>query len=84
MSLDIFIALKRKIEKISVVSVGISSQTRYQQQEIPIYLDDLIIILTDGVKVWSLEIMKVPFMMDQKIFSFRILLKKHKHMHKIS
>ncbi len=29
--------------------LGISSQTRYQQQEIPIYLDDLIIILTDGV-----------------------------------
>lgn len=29
--------------------LGISQQTRYSQQEIPIYIDDLVIILTDGV-----------------------------------
>ena len=30
-------------------SSGVSPKTRYSQQEIPIYLDDLIIIFTDGV-----------------------------------
>ena len=29
--------------------LGVSQHTRYSQQEIPIYLDDLIIIFTDGV-----------------------------------
>ena len=29
--------------------LGVSPKTRYSQQEIPIYLDDLIIIFTDGV-----------------------------------
>ena len=29
--------------------LGISQQTRYAQQEIPIYLNDLVIIFTDGV-----------------------------------
>lgn len=29
--------------------LGVSQQTRYKQQEIPIYLDDLVIIFTDGV-----------------------------------
>lgn len=47
----IYRAEKEEFEEISVRGrvLGISSQTRYQQQEIPIYLDDLIIILTDGV-----------------------------------
>ncbi|MDN8902006.1 SpoIIE family protein phosphatase, partial [Staphylococcus aureus] len=44
-------AEKEEFVEISVRGrvLGISSQTRYQQQEIPIYLDVLIIILTDGV-----------------------------------
>ena len=29
--------------------LGVSQKTRYNQQEIPIYLEDLIIIFTDGV-----------------------------------
>ena len=29
--------------------LGVSQQTRYNQQEIPVHLDDLVIIFTDGV-----------------------------------
>ncbi len=56
--------------------LGISSQTRYQQQEIPIYHDDLIIILTDGVT--EARNSEGTFIDKQKLLEY---IKKHKHMH---
>jgi sigma-B regulation protein RsbU (phosphoserine phosphatase) len=52
--------------------LGISSQTRYQQQEIPIYLDDLIIILTDGVT--EARNSEGTFIDKQKLLEYFLLL----------
>ncbi|HFN8252776.1 TPA: SpoIIE family protein phosphatase [Staphylococcus aureus] len=74
----IYRAEKEEFEEISVRGrvLGISSQTRYQQQEIPIYLDDLIIILTDGVT--EARNSEGTFIDKQKLLEY---IKKHKHMH---
>ncbi|HDG5946818.1 TPA: PP2C family protein-serine/threonine phosphatase, partial [Staphylococcus aureus] len=74
----IYRAEKEGFEEISVRGrvLGISSQTRYQQQEIPIYLDDLIIILTDGVT--EARNSEGTFIDKQKLLEY---IKKHKHMH---
>ena len=47
----IFRAEENSFEEISVrgTVLGVDQHTRYDQQEIPIYIDDLIIIFTDGV-----------------------------------
>ena len=47
----VYRAETEEFEEISVRGrvLGVSEQTRYKQQEIPVYLDDLVIIFTDGV-----------------------------------
>ena len=51
MSLVIYRAETEQFEEIDVRGrvLGVSQKTRYNQQGIPIYLEDLIIIFTDGV-----------------------------------
>ena len=51
MNLDIYRAETETFEEIEVRGrvLGVSQHTRYTQQEIPIHLDDLVIIFTDGV-----------------------------------
>ena len=50
--------------------------TRYSQQEIPIYLDDLIIIFTDGVT--EARNKKGEFIAKDTVLN---LIRKYKHMH---
>lgn len=56
--------------------LGISQQTRYSQQEIPIYIDDLVIILTDGVT--EARNKEGEFIKKETLLN---LIKKYKHMH---
>ncbi|MEX2960542.1 SpoIIE family protein phosphatase [Staphylococcus pasteuri] len=56
--------------------LGISQQTRYSQQEIPIYIDDLVIILTDGVT--EARNKEGEFIKEETLLN---LIKKYKHMH---
>lgn len=56
--------------------LGVSPKTRYSQQEIPIYLDDLIIIFTDGVT--EARDVEGNFIDKDKLLD---LIQKYKHMH---
>ena len=56
--------------------LGVSQQTRYKQQEIPIYLDDLVIIFTDGVTEVRNE--AGDFLDKQHLLD---MIHKYKHMH---
>ncbi|WP_454314326.1 PP2C family protein-serine/threonine phosphatase [Staphylococcus hominis] len=56
--------------------LGVSQHTRYSQQEIPIYLDDLIIIFTDGVT--EARNKKGEFIAKDTVLN---LIRKYKHMH---
>ncbi|WP_154835946.1 SpoIIE family protein phosphatase [Staphylococcus pasteuri] len=56
--------------------LGISQQTRYSQKEIPIYIDDLVIILTDGVT--EARNKEGEFIKKETLLN---LIKKYKHMH---
>lgn len=56
--------------------LGVSPKTRYSQQEIPIYLDDLIIIFTDGVT--EARDVEGNFIDKDKLLD---LVQKYKHMH---
>ena len=56
--------------------LGISQQTRYSQQEIPIYIDDLVIILTDGVT--EARNKEGEFIKKETLLN---LIKKYKYMH---
>ncbi|MBA1354861.1 SpoIIE family protein phosphatase [Staphylococcus cohnii] len=56
--------------------LGVSQQTRYNQQEIPVHLDDLVIIFTDGVTEVRNEagdFLDKSYLLD--------MIKKYKHMH---
>ena len=56
--------------------LGVSQKTRYNQQEIPIYLEDLIIIFTDGVT--EARNREGEFIDKDKLLN---LIQKYKHMH---
>ncbi|MFW3591945.1 SpoIIE family protein phosphatase [Staphylococcus caprae] len=56
--------------------LGVSQKTRYNQQEIPIYLEDLIIIFTDGVT--EARDNTGEFIDKDKLLN---LIQKNKHMH---
>lgn len=56
--------------------LGVSQQTRYQQQEIPIFLDDLVIIFTDGVTEVRNE--EGEFINKDQLLD---MIHKYKHMH---
>ena len=74
----IYRAEKEEFEEISVKGrvLGINQHTRYQQQEIPIYLDDLIIIFTDGVT--EARNTEGEFIDKNQLLEY---IEKHKHMH---
>ena len=56
--------------------LGVSQHTRYSQQEIPIHLDDLVIIFTDGVT--EARYTDGEFIAKNTLLS---LIRKYKHMH---
>lgn len=56
--------------------LGVNQQTRYSQQEIPIYIDDLVIIFTDGVT--EARNKEGEFIQKDTLLN---LIKKYKHMH---
>nr|WP_276311068.1 PP2C family protein-serine/threonine phosphatase [Staphylococcus haemolyticus] len=56
--------------------LGVSQHTRYSQQEIPIHLDDLVIIFTDGVT--EARYTDGEFIAKDTLLN---LIRKYKHMH---
>ena len=56
--------------------LGVSQHTRYSQQEIPIHLDDLVIIFTDGVT--EARYTDGEFIAKNTLLN---LIRKYKHMH---
>nr|WP_249663627.1 PP2C family protein-serine/threonine phosphatase [Staphylococcus pettenkoferi] len=74
----IFRAEENSFEEIGVrgTVLGVDQHTRYDQQEIPIYIDDLIIIFTDGVT----EIRDDNGEFINKSYLLN-LLQEYKHMH---
>lgn len=56
--------------------LGVSQHTRYRQQEIPIHLDDLVIIFTDGVT--EARYTDGEFIAKNTLLN---LIRKYKHMH---
>jgi len=74
----VYRAETEEFEEISVRGrvLGVSQQTRYKQQEIPIYLDDLVIIFTDGVTEVRNE--AGDFLDKNYLLN---MIKKYKHMH---
>ena len=74
----IYRADTQEFEEISVRGrvLGVSQQTRYKQQEIPIYIDDFVIIFTDGVtevRNEAGEFLDKSYLLD--------MIHKYKHMH---
>lgn len=74
----IYRAETEQFEEIDVRGrvLGVSQKTRYNQQEIPIYLEDLIIIFTDGVT--EARNREGEFIDKDKLLN---LIQKYKHMH---
>ena len=73
----IYRAETEQFEEIDVRGrAGVSQKTRYNQQEIPIYLEDLIIIFTDGVT--EARNREGEFIDKDKLLN---LIQKYKHMH---
>nr|WP_269668214.1 PP2C family protein-serine/threonine phosphatase [Staphylococcus gallinarum] len=74
----IYRAETEEFEEISVRGrvLGVNQQTRYKQQEIPIYLDDLVIIFTDGVTEVRNE--SGDFVDTEILLN---MIHKYKHMH---
>ena len=74
----IYRAETEQLEEIDVRGrvLGVSQKTRYNQQEIPIYLEDLIIIFTDGVT--EARNREGEFIDKDKLLN---LIQKYKHMH---
>jgi sigma-B regulation protein RsbU (phosphoserine phosphatase) len=74
----IYRAESQEFEEIDVRGrvLGVSQLTRYKQQEIPIYLDDLVIIFTDGVT----EVRDEEGTFLDKSYLLN-MIHKYKHMH---
>ncbi|MFQ3905796.1 PP2C family protein-serine/threonine phosphatase [Staphylococcus sp. Mo2-7] len=74
----VYRAETEEFEEISVRGrvLGVSEQTRYKQQEIPVFLDDLVIIFTDGVTEVRNE--AGDFLDKNHLLT---MIHKYKHMH---
>lgn len=74
----IYRAESQEFEEIDVRGrvLGVSQLTRYKQQEIPIYLDDLVILFTDGVT----EVRDEEGTFLDKSYLLN-MIRKYKHMH---
>ena len=75
MFVTMFYGLYEEIEVRGRV-LGVSQHTRYTQQEIPIHLDDLVIIFTDGVT--EARYTDGEFIAKNTLLN---LIRKYKHMH---
>ncbi|MBF7016607.1 SpoIIE family protein phosphatase [Staphylococcus durrellii] len=74
----IYRAESQEFEEIDVRGrvLGVSQLTRYKQQEIPVYLDDLVIIFTDGVT--EVRDQEGTFLDKSYLLN---MIHKYKHMH---